>query len=201
MDLMNRSDGRWWTRRRIARACIGGVVAVVLLSPMLDRDEPGRAKGTYFRRLFEPLSTLAAGVQWVRVQSAIGAGEHELALARAETALALDPSSAAGWRSVAYHLGLHLGSHEREADPERRLALLRAALAVLERGDATAGDRAALAFARGVLFYVHAEQDAELPWPGGTRELWREAADAFDRAVELGHGEAADLARDARSHS
>ncbi len=30
----------------------------------LDRDEPGRAESTYFRRLLEPLSTLAARVQW-----------------------------------------------------------------------------------------------------------------------------------------
>ncbi len=177
----------------------GWVLVVLLLaSPFLFESESREDERGFVTRLLGPVSTLAARVQWIRVQDAVVAGEHELALARAETALTLDPGSTSGWRFVGTHLGLHLGSHLRELDGQRRLALVRAALETLTRGEELARDPGALAEARGMVLWVHAEQDPELPWPGGARELWREAALAFERAAELGRAEARDLALTAR---
>jgi hypothetical protein len=158
-------------------------------------------------RLLGPLRSLAAGLQWVRVQSARLAGEHEVALARAETALALDPGAAEGWRIVATHLALDLGSREREPDPRRRAELLRAGLATLERGERVARDPANLALWRGILLVTHAEvsaasgEDAALPWPGGVAGMWHDAAAAFERAVELGIDDARELADSSRARA
>ena len=55
-------------------------------------------------RLLGPFAGVAAGIQWTRVDAAIRAGRTELALARAETAFALDPSSSQGRLLLARHL-------------------------------------------------------------------------------------------------
>lgn len=155
------------------------------------RDARSAGGPGFAARALGPLAGRVAEAQWARVQLALAAGEHELALARAESALALAPHDAAGWSFVARHLALHLGSAQREPDPARRLALLRAGLAVLERGARSGADAGELARERAALLFVHAEQDPDLPWPGGADALRAEAR----RALELSAGSAPPPAR------
>ena len=162
---------------------------------------PGGERDAYLDATFAGRSELAAEVQWIRVQSAVRSGRSELALSRAETALALDPSNSEGWRFVAAYLGLDLGSPNTEPEPARRRALIRSALQLLERGERTAESRQLLALWSGLILMTHAEIDPELEWPTGTRGLWTEAADAFYRAVELGSTHAEALAHAARERA
>jgi len=151
-----------------------------------------------FLRLFGPIASAAASVQWVRVQSAIDAGRPDLALARAETALALDPGSTEGWVYLSRHLAFDRASLERESDPERRARWIRAALSLVERGEALAREPAELAVWRGLILVKVASLDPGLPWDGGVAGMWRDAAAAFERAAELSHPEGLALAEAAR---
>ena len=166
-----------------------GWVAVAVLAGLTVAVRPRRGSdrpsGT-LQRLLGPVASAAASAQWVRVDAAIQAGRPELALARAETALALDPGATGGWKLLASHLAYDRASAERERDPERRLAWVRAGLALAERGERTARDPAELAIWQGLLRSVHAELD-DLPWPGGPATLWAGAIDDFERAARLGH--------------
>ena len=190
------------------RMRLGWVLVAALLAASYTTAERGAARPEtappglpgFVGRLLGPVRGLAASLQWVRVQSARLAGENEVALARAETALALDPAATDGWRLVATHLALDLGSRQREPDPGRRAELLRAGVETLKRGERVARDPANLAFWRGILLYTHAEHSPDLPWPNGTRGLWTDAADAFERAAALGHPDADVLARASRSN-
>jgi hypothetical protein len=204
-----------------ARRALGWTVVALLLAAtsFLAEDPPERAADAdldpstaRLARLLGPVRGLAATLQQVRAQSAKLAGEHELALARAELAIDLAPESTDGWRMLATHLGLDLASTQREPDPGRRAELLRAALATLRRGERAARDPAHLALWRGVLLYTHASRASEpedgargspaaLPWPGGEAGLWRDAAEAFDRAAELGHPDASALAAACRARA
>jgi len=140
-----------------------------------------------------PLATWLASIEWVRYQSDLRAGRPAAAIRHAENALDLDPGDPEGWELLAHHLGFTLASVEREPDPAVRLAWVRAALAVLARGEARCRDPGALALAAGLVLEVHAELDPELPWPGGVAALRRAATEHFARAVRLGHPEAAPL--------
>lgn len=162
--------------------------ASVLLTPEAPPSNEGPV-----RRLLGPAAELAANVQWIRFDRARIAGRHELAIARAERALALDPTDTRGWDLLASHLGVDLTSVELQPDPDARLAWLRAALDVARRGEERADDPAALAWLQGFLLHVRADQDPELPWPGGVEGLWRDAAGHYARAAAAGRPEA-DLA-------
>ncbi len=146
------------------------------------RDDAGPA-----RRVLGPFAQLAANVQWIRFERAQMSGRHELAIARAESAIALDPSDTRGWELLAWHLSLNLASVENEPDPRRRLAWVRAGLDVARRGEESARDPGALAFLQGLVLQVKAENDPELPWPGGSDALWEAAAEHLQRAAELGY--------------
>ncbi|MFT5285010.1 MAG: hypothetical protein ACI8TQ_001171 [Planctomycetota bacterium] len=149
-------------------------------------------------RLLGPFSELAAQIQWIRVQKAALEGSSELALVRAETALALDPTATEGWRFVATYLALDLGSPNREANPARRRALIQQALKVCERGESSARSPEQLALWSGILLLTHAETDPDIDWPGGKEQLWKATARAFEHAVELGSLDAIPLAEQAR---
>ena len=164
-------------------------------------DRPADVPGNALSRLLGPAASLAATVQWIRVGRAFDRGADGLAFARAETALALDPGATGGWDLLASRQALHLGSVSREPDPARRLAWLRAGLATARRGEAVAREPAALAFLAGVCLLVHAEQDPDLPWPGGAAGLWQAAAGEFERAAALGHPHADGLAASARERA
>lgn len=187
------------------RALLWLVALALVVTPALIGSarsaRPNEERAHLVTRLLGPFSELAAEVQWIRVQSAVRSGRSELALSRAETALALDPSNSEGWRFVAAYLGLDLGSPNTEPEPARRRALIRSALQLLERGERTAESRQLLALWSGLILMTHAEIDPELEWPTGTRGLWTEAADAFYRAVELGSTDAEALAHAARERA
>ena len=127
-------------------------------------------------RWLGPFSHLAATAQWIRVDAAIREGRSELALARAETAIALDPGVAQVWMLIASHLVHERASPERELDPARRLAWLQAGLELARRAEASVPDPAGMAEWEGVVLQERAASDPELPWPGGLPAMWREAA-------------------------
>ena len=177
---------------------VAGLLATFFLirpEPPADarRDDAGPVS-----RLLGPFARLAASVQWIRFERARSAGRHELAIARAESAIALDPGDTSGWDLLAWHLAVNLSSVESEPDPRRRLAWVRAGLDVARRGEASARDPGALAYLQGLLLFVKAENDPELPWPGGVKSLWLTAAEHFERAEALGYPNVEDAASYAR---
>jgi hypothetical protein len=174
-------------------AVLALVAWTAVARPRRDADRPIGV----VRRLFGPVAGAAASVQWIRVDGAIRAGRPDLALARAETALTFDPGATGGWKLLAGHLAFDRASAERERDPQRRLAWVRAGLEVARRGERTARDPAELAWWQGLLLSMHADLD-DLPWPGGAPALWRAAIEDFERAAELGHPEGEALADSAR---
>jgi len=157
-----------------------------------------------------PWRTLATSVDWIRFERARIAGRHARALQHAERATKRTPSGTAGWELFASYLGFELaGEHgpwasspERAGGPDAaartRAGWLSAAAEVTRRGEASARHPAELALLRGVLFATRAADTEPLPWEGGRRGLWTEAAAAFERAAELGRPEFAELAARAR---
>ena len=181
--------------RTLAWALVLALVAwTAATRPRREEQRPT----TGIQRLFGPVASAAASVQWIRVDAAIRAGRPDLALARAETALTLDPGATGGWKLLAGHLAFDRASAERERDPLRRLAWVRAGLELARRGERTARDPAELAWWQGLLLAMHADLD-DLPWPGGAGALWRGAIEDFERAARLGHPEGRALAQSARS--
>jgi len=178
-----------------ARYAAWTLVALLLVLSVLSRP-PRRARSPH-PALLGPFLELAAEVQWIRFQRARLRGEEVRALELAESALALDSRSNAGWETLAAHLALDLGSPEREPALERRRLLLQAALEVLRRGSLEAADPAALELQGGLLLVTKAETDPELR-PGGAHALFGEAAAAFERAASSGLEAARDLALYAR---
>lgn len=176
-------------------------IALLALSARIDGSLPRDRSPALAVRLLGPLAGYAARAQWVRAREAMLAGRTDEALARAETALELDPGDTAGWSLLVWHLAMERGSQLREPDPERRVAWLRAGLDVARRGEDAAREPAELALERGLILTQVAAQDAPLPWPGGVAALWREAEQAFERAAALGHPDGALLAERARSRA
>jgi hypothetical protein len=163
-------------------------VAIALSLAGLARDPAESRRG-----LLGPIAGLAASIEWVRFDSALSRGRTDLAYARAEHALELDPTSTDGWSYFASHLVFDRGSAEVEHDPERRWQWIRAGLEVLERGEATAREPARLVLYRGL---VH----AALADSGGSFELSDEAhaelaRALFERAGALGLDLGAELSR------
>ena len=175
--------------RRLGLAAI----AVVCLWPWTARN--GRT-GSVFERLLGPFASLAASVEWVRFDGAVRAGRLERAYALAERALALDPGATQGWIHLAGHLVRDRASVERSPSAAERRRWIRAGIAVLERGEASARDPEDLALSRGLAWLTVAELDEAtgLGWPGGSAAAAREAIRALDRATALGHPSAARLA-------
>ena len=174
-------------------------VVALLLAAALIALAPGRGRGGsandrgLAQRLLGPIASLAASAQWVRVDLAFRAGETELALARAEQALALDPGSPELWYDLAWRQAFTLASPERELDPALRLAWLRSGLATAAEGEARSREPAELALLQGLILVKSAWLDPALPWPGGVDGMWTDAARHFERAAALGHPRAAAL--------
>ena len=172
------------SRLSLAWAAVG--ILLVLHCVFADRPTAPEFEPGPLRRLIGPFAELAADIQWVRFERARRTGRPDLAIAHAETALELDPTDASGWDMLAAHLALDLGSIDSEPSAPRRVAWLKAGLAVAARGEERSDDPAALAFLQGYLLQVKAD-DSELNWPGGANELWRAAARHYARAAEKGY--------------
>jgi hypothetical protein len=184
--------------RAPARTFFWGSVLVACGIAAFVTREPAPPGSSLTMRLAGPLAGPLAAAQWVRVDLAIRAGRTELALARAETAFELNPTSTSGWYFLSRHLGLDLASPEREPDAEVRRRWVRAALAVAARGEARAENPAELAFWQGLLLARTGEVDPQIGWEGGADALWTEAAEHFERAERLGHPDGAAAAAQAR---
>jgi len=169
--------------RLAAWALVAGLLALALAGTPPPRERPAHPA------LLGPFLELVADVQWVRFQRARLAGEPVRALGFAESALELAPSATDGWKVLAAHLALDLGSREREPDVEVRRSLLQAALAVLARGVERAADPGELELETGLILANKAELDPELD-PGGARALFTGAAAAFERAARHGADDA-----------
>jgi len=152
-------------------------------------------------RLLGPLLPIVASAQWVRVDAAMRAGRPELALARAQTLFDLEPRSPDARVFVSTYLAFNVASPERELDPSRRAAWLRAAVDLLRAGEATVDAPGELALWAGQLLARAAETDPKAGGAAGARGLWSEAADCYQRAAELGHPRAAERVRNAREHA
>jgi len=185
--------------RLIGWTLVAGLLAASWVAgrtaPPVDRP------GSLPLRLLGPISSAAAGVQWVRVRSAMHDGRTDLALARSRLALELDPGATSGWLLVAGHLAFDRASAEREPNPERRLAWVRAALETAARGERSARDPGRLALWQGLVLGKLAQEEEPVPWPGGVSALWLDAADHFERAALLGSADGETLAVSARRRS
>ncbi|HEV8111200.1 MAG TPA: hypothetical protein VGR31_00340 [Planctomycetota bacterium] len=184
---------------------IGGwiVVAalvVVALAPRGPREPSGAA--STFERIVGPVASLAASVQWARVDYSLRRGENARAYAEAETALRLDPLAPEGWIFFAHHLLYERASLLREPDARQRVLWIQAGLETLARGERVSRDPAAILFERGVaLAYLASLADEDRAWPESSGEAWSLAAAAFDRAAALGRPGAAEAARLARERA
>ncbi|MCZ6597606.1 MAG: hypothetical protein O7B99_08210 [Planctomycetota bacterium] len=166
-----------------------GWTAVLLLGAATiwttERSEPTREGPV--QRLLGPVASLAAKIQWIRFDRARANGRPSLAITLAEVALDLDPGDTRGWNVLASYLALDLASTSREPSSTSRLYWMEAGLGVARRGEEIARNPGDLAFLRGVILVSHAENDPELPRPGGVKGMWEDASSAFLRAAELGY--------------
>jgi len=135
--------------------------------------------------LLGPATELLADVQWIRFTRARLRGEHDRALAFAESALELDPSSTDGWEYLATHLATFHASSEREPELARRDAWFQAGLEVTRRGAKQASDPGRLALTRALLCLNRAQVDPALD-PERRDLLLAEARSAAEEARELG---------------
>lgn len=145
-----------------------------------------------------PFASFAATVQWARTDAAFDSGRLDVGLARAESALALDPEATQGWSWLASVLVHRFGAPEFEAASQTRRVWVEAGLAVLARGEEVAAEPEELAFHAGlVLAFVASLPEEVLEWPGGAAAAWTGAAEHFERARDLGHPRADDAAQSA----
>jgi len=159
-------------------------------------------------RLFGPLASAAATIEWVRVDLALRQDQPELAYARAERALELAPSRADGWIFLARHFVYQRAALAREADPAARRRWVEAGLDLLARGERESAAAAELAYERGVvlsyLAWIAVESEApaaERPDARDARTLFLAAAEAFERAAGLGHPGGASAAQAVRERA
>lgn len=171
------------------------LAALLAATPFLDqRPDDGRGLAA---QALGPLARPAAQAQWVLVDAAVRDGRLGLALRRAETALALDPTDASGWLYWGHHLAFERGSLERTPDAGERIAWLKGALAFLESGRARVDDPAPLTV-RQAAIWVALAREPEL-WPGlPPGEAWAKAAERFGAAALEGLPHAAEAAEAAR---
>jgi len=152
------------------------------------RPAIGGSEGSAALRLLGPISSLAAGWQWVRVRMALYDGKPDLAYARAELALELDPEATDGWSYLASTMAFDRASPYRQRNPLLRTRWTEVALEVLERGEASAAQPAELAVQRGLTLVFVGNSEGAVPWEGGAAGAWGDAQRAFERATELDPG-------------
>ena len=143
-----------------------------------------------------PIASFAATIQWARADVAFDEGRLDVGLARAESALELDPKATEGWSWLASVLVHRFGAPEFELASRTRRTWVEAGLSVHARGEAAASEPEELAFHAGLIMaFVASLPEEVLEWPGGARAAWTEAAEHFERAKELGHLRADDAAQ------
>jgi len=180
----------------------GAAVATGLLAASLSGWRNGETDRPALHRALGPVASLAAGVQWIRVDVAIRRGDYARAYERAETALALDPGDPAGWIFLAHHLLYERASLSREPDRDARARWIRAGIETLERGERASSDPGAVDFEHGVaLAFLGSLADADRAWPESAERAWELAARAFEAAAAHGTRSAAQAAALARERA
>ena len=160
-------------------------LAIIVVGAMNRGTHARGPGGSLASRLLGPVRGVASSVQWIRFDAARRDGHFDLAYARAETALRLDPSSSAGWMLLARHLAFDRGSPGGSASASERLTWLKAGLEILERGKPHVRRPAELALAQASFMAAQAGYAAEdCVWPGGPRVCFEEAARFFEQAGE-----------------
>lgn len=173
--------------------------AMVAASPWLER--PAQPRGNALSTVLGPLARPLAQAQWVLVDAALREGRVDLALRRADTALVLDPRDAEGWMYLAHHLAFERGSIAREPSQSERARWIKAALDVLDRGEAVVDDPGALALRRAAIWIALAQEEGLRPAGASEAHAWTRAAEALETAAAHGHPEAAEAAAAARDHA
>lgn len=165
--------------------CIAGLGLILLGAHMGKADRNAGDSNTGPGRLLGPFADLAKDITWIAAQRAIVAGEESRAILLAERAVSLDPRDGFGWERYGTLVGTLLASPASEEDPAVRLAWVRAALEIFERGQERCDSPASLARIRAFYLLTRAQSDPELPWPGGPSEPWELAAEAFEASARL----------------
>lgn len=148
-----------------------------------------RSGGSIAARLLGPVRGVASSVQWVRFDIARIDGDFDLAYARGESALNLNPHSEAGWMLLARHLTFDRGAPDAGLGNADRLVWVKAGLEVLERGKPFVAHPHELELAQATCMAAQASYAAEdCVWPGGAKACFREAARYF---LAAGHEELA----------
>jgi hypothetical protein len=173
---------------RLPRPLLPALVAVAALIVTFRGAPREQAASSLPLRLLGPVSSLAAGWQWVRVRLALDAGLRDLAYSRAELALELDPSATEAWAYLASNMAFDRASPYRQARPELRTRWTEIALELLRRGERTARRPAELAWQAGLILIRVGDSAGAVPWPGGAGAAWSAAAQHFERATRLDPG-------------
>ena len=172
--------------RWCAVACVLALWALV--GGRLESHDGARGQGSFAERLLGAIAPLAAGVEWVRADSAMRAGRWSSAYARAESALALAPSDPQGWIFLAHHYLYERTSLGRETDLAQRRAWTEIGLATLKRGEERSQRPGEVWFDEGVVYAgLSFLEDDIRPWKGSKREALEHSIAAFEAARVLGH--------------
>ena len=187
------------TRRLALALGLGLIAAAFLFAPPPANIDTRRAMGPT-QRLFGPLSSVAASVEWVRYTLALTEGDEVRAYAHARRALSLDPRSPSGWSALASHY-IFLRGSPREATTEvERKRWFDAGFDVLAEGEAQVDRPRDLAFEAGLIaHYFGTLPPEQRPWTGSRSDLLGRAVADLERALRLRHPEAERLLAQARA--
>ncbi len=164
---------------------IAGIGLILLGAQMGRADRNAGDSSSSPARLLGPFADLAKNITWIAAQRALVAGEESRAIVMAERAVSLAPRDGFGWERYGTLVGTLMASPASEEDPAVRLAWVRAALEIFERGQARCDSPASIARTRALYLLSRAQSDPELPWPGGPAEPWMLAAEAFETSAQL----------------
>ncbi len=147
-----------------------------------------------WRRWLAPVGTLVAGIEWVRADEALRAGENWRAYGHAEAALRWSDQDSAGWIYYAHNLLFHEARSTRELKAGEREAYARAGLEVLERARVRLSDPGEILIYEGAVWAGWAGLPEDLrPIPCSSAEAWQTAGRRFASARAHGHPQAAAL--------
>ena len=187
------------TRRFALALGVGLVVAAFLFAPAPPNARARRAMGPT-QRLFGPLSSVAASVEWVRYTLALTEGDEERAYAHARRALNLDPRSPSGWSGLASHYIFLRGSPRESLTEQERRRWFEAGFDLLAEGEKHVDRPRDLAFESGLIaHYFGTLPLEEQPWTGSRTSLLTRAITDLERAARGRHPDADGVLADARA--
>lgn len=155
----------------------------------------------FLRRWLAPVGTWISGIEWVRADLALRAGENWRAYRHAEDALQWSSGDSAVWIYYAHSLLFHEARSTRELEPREREAYARAGLEVLARARTARAQPGEILVYEGAVWAGWAELPEELrPLPCTQATAWQQAIRCFADAQAAGHPLAAGLRTAAEEH-